>query len=142
MFQPYDHVLVRNYDYEEWLATFYSHTKEMYGGVFHISCSGGEWRQCIPYDSSLVGTNEYFGETEFDLIAANRNLQKRVRELEDNIEMLTHEAACLIGSMPTLDCRICDYSAWCGRDETQVDPDFYMCKEAIFNFCKLDSKEA
>lgn len=77
-----------------------------------------------------------------DLIAENRTLRERVRELEEYSERLNHEAACLIGSFPTMDCRHCDYSSWCGRDETRIEPDFDICKAAILNFCKPDSEDA
>ena len=66
MFQPYDHVLVRDAEGEEWFATFYSHTRETKYGVFHVICSGEEFLQCIPYHSSLVGTTEDGSVTHWD----------------------------------------------------------------------------
>lgn len=81
------------------------------------------------------------GEAE-KAFEAIKVLVEYARELEEYRERLNHEAACLIGSFPTTDCRICDYSSWCGRNETRIEPDFDLCKAAILNSCKPDSKEA
>lgn len=55
-FKPFDKVLVRDRDCEEWCADFYSHLSndERY---ICVSCG---WKQCIPYEGNqeLVGTTD------------------------------------------------------------------------------------
>ena len=47
MFEPFEKVLIRNYDYQQWTASFFSHkVKEGY------ICIGGLWNQCIPYEGN------------------------------------------------------------------------------------------
>lgn len=77
-----------------------------------------------------------------ELIAENRALLERVRELEELCGNLNREVVNLMGSFPVTDCRICGYSYWCTREKTQIDPDFDMCNAAILEFCKPESEEA
>ena len=53
MFEPFQKVLIRNYDYQQWNAAFFSYNvKEGY------VCTTGVWNQCIPYEGNehLLGT--------------------------------------------------------------------------------------
>lgn len=53
-FKPFDKVLVRACDEQEWECSFFSHITE--GGYY--ACVGSWWLQCIPYEGNehLVGT--------------------------------------------------------------------------------------
>ena len=59
-FKPYDRVLVRDIDTEEWRCAIFSHVtfSEKYSGkyVTENSC----WKQCIPYEGNehLLGTTD------------------------------------------------------------------------------------
>lgn len=56
--KPYDRVLVRNNNREEWHADFFSHITKLIDRKF--ACSGACFYQCIPYEG-----NEYLlGKTE------------------------------------------------------------------------------
>lgn len=51
---PFDKVLVRNNDDDEWVCDIFSHIDEL---AFYY-CVGTRWEQCIPYDGNehLLGT--------------------------------------------------------------------------------------
>lgn len=56
-FEPYQKVLVRDRDYQRWIATFFSHKVE--GAEFpHVTTAGANHRFCLPYEGNehLVGT--------------------------------------------------------------------------------------
>lgn len=52
--KPFDKVLVRNNDDDEWVCDIFSHIDEL---AFYY-CVGTSWEQCIPYESNehLLGT--------------------------------------------------------------------------------------
>lgn len=52
--KPFDKVLVRNNDDDEWVCDIFSHIDEL---AFYY-CVGTRWEQCIPYESNehLLGT--------------------------------------------------------------------------------------
>lgn len=57
-FKAFDKVLMRNYNYQNWVATFfsnYANNKKLY-----INIAGTEYLQCIPYkgNEKLCGTNK------------------------------------------------------------------------------------
>ena len=56
LFKPYDKVLVRDKDGDEWepdiLANIINDT------IYYYKCFRGNWMQCIPYDESRVGTTK------------------------------------------------------------------------------------
>lgn len=54
-FKPFDKVLVRDNDTEQWRADFFSH---MHNGWY--VCGGARWRYCIPYEGyeHLLGTTD------------------------------------------------------------------------------------
>lgn len=54
-FKPFDRVLVRDNDTEQWRADFFSHMKN----GWHV-CTGTIWRYCIPYEDHehLIGTTD------------------------------------------------------------------------------------
>ena len=57
--QPFDKVLVRDYNTEKWECDFFSHTIE--SGVYKYATIKCVFRQCIPYNDDtkhLVGTTE------------------------------------------------------------------------------------
>ena len=57
--QPFDKVLVRDYNTEKWECDFFSHTIE--SGVYKYATIKCVFRQCIPYNEEtkhLVGTTE------------------------------------------------------------------------------------
>lgn len=80
------------------------------------------------------------GEAE-KAFEAVKVLVEYARELEETCGNLNRETVNLMGSFPVTDCRICDYSYWCTREKTQIDPDFDMCKAAILNFCEPDLED-
>ena len=56
--QPFDKVLVRDKDCENWNCGFFSHKD---ASVYHYRCIGTPYIYCIPYNEDtkhLVGTNE------------------------------------------------------------------------------------
>lgn len=54
--KPFDKVLVRNNDDDEWVCDIFSHIDEL---AFYY-CVGTRWEQCIPYESNehLLGTTK------------------------------------------------------------------------------------
>ena len=55
--QPFNKVLVRGQNGQDWRATFFSHIDSIFDMVV---CSSNYWKQCIPYNHEtkhLVGTN-------------------------------------------------------------------------------------
>lgn len=57
--QPFDKVLVRDKDYENWNCGFFSHKDASY--VYHYRCIGTPYIYCIPYNDDtkhLVGTTD------------------------------------------------------------------------------------
>ena len=58
-FQPFQRVLVRNDNYEKWIAAFFSHIeKTPANNTIYISTNGNHWFKCIPYEG-----NEKFHNT-------------------------------------------------------------------------------
>ena len=59
--KPFDKVLVRDGNTENWVCNFFSHIGEPYNIYMCISIMGGGFKQCIPYNDKtqhLVGTNK------------------------------------------------------------------------------------
>lgn len=57
--KPFDKVLVRDYDSEEWQINMFSYYKS--GEEYPYSCLKFSWKQCIPYNEEiayLLGTRE------------------------------------------------------------------------------------
>lgn len=57
--KPFDKVLVRDKDYENWNCGFFSHKDASY--VYHYRCIGTPYIYCIPYNDDtkhLVGTTD------------------------------------------------------------------------------------
>lgn len=55
--QPFDKVLVRSQNGQNWIATFFSHKDNIFNMVV---CGAQYWKHCIPYNENtkhLVGTN-------------------------------------------------------------------------------------
>lgn len=55
--QPFNKVLVRGQNGQDWIAIFFSHIDNIFNMVV---CGGQYWKQCIPYNHEtkhLVGTN-------------------------------------------------------------------------------------
>lgn len=54
--KPFDKVLVRNNDDDEWVCDIFSHIDEL---AFYY-CVGTRWEQCIPYEGNehLLGTKK------------------------------------------------------------------------------------
>ena len=64
-FKPFDQVLVRDGEYDNWKTGIYSHYDEENG--YPYKCAGSQYRQCIPYNENtahLIGTNEPYEEPE------------------------------------------------------------------------------
>lgn len=58
--KPFDRVLVRDKDCENWNCGFFSH-KDASSAAYHYRCIGTPYIYCIPYNEDtkhLVGTNE------------------------------------------------------------------------------------
>lgn len=58
-FKPFDKVLVRQLETEEWRANIFSHTDKTDEYLDHV-CVNGRWEFCIPYigNESLLGTTK------------------------------------------------------------------------------------
>lgn len=56
IFKPYERVLVRDKDNQNWMADFFGY--ECSSADYQYSCIGSTWSQCIPYEGneSLLGT--------------------------------------------------------------------------------------
>ena len=61
-FKPFDKVLVRDNDNQEWAASFFSHYDE--NCLSNYYCIGIHYKQCIPYEGNehLLGTSEAYTE--------------------------------------------------------------------------------
>ena len=60
-FEPFQRVLVRDYNYKLWRADFFSHTEE--DSDYPFVCVGNRFNQCIPYNDDtkhLLGTTESY----------------------------------------------------------------------------------
>ena len=58
-FKPFDQVLVRDFDTQQWRCGIFSHHCE--NGEFKYACVGHMYAQCIPYNEEtkhLVGTTK------------------------------------------------------------------------------------
>lgn len=57
-FKPFDKVLVRDYDNEEWQCNIISHINENSDDDYTYDCIYSRWKQCIPYEGNehLLGT--------------------------------------------------------------------------------------
>ena len=57
-FKPFDKVLVRDNEHNEWLCNFYSHYQK--ASDYHYVCLCGGYKRCIPYEGNehLVGTTD------------------------------------------------------------------------------------
>lgn len=53
--KPFDKVLVRDFDADEWRCDFFSHYRD---GLFY--CVGNHWEQCVKYEGNeyLLGTSK------------------------------------------------------------------------------------
>lgn len=69
------------------------------------------------------------------LADAVRPLIERVRELEEMSDRAIDEAGYLLGCMPTLDCRVCDYHDYCPEPMPGYEPDIETCRAAMRIFC-------
>lgn len=58
-FKPFDKVLVRQLETEEWRANIFSHTDKTDEYLDYV-CVNGRWEFCIPYigNESLLGTTK------------------------------------------------------------------------------------
>lgn len=57
-FQPFDKVLVRDHEGDEWSADFFSHYGESINSPYRV-LGGVGWAQCVPYNETtkhLIGT--------------------------------------------------------------------------------------
>ena len=61
-FKPFDKVLVRDNDNQEWAASFFSHYDE--NCLSNYYCIGIHYKQCIPYEGNehLLGTTDPYTE--------------------------------------------------------------------------------
>lgn len=59
-FKPFDKVLVRDENFQEWEGTFYSHTSRDPNAKFRYITVGGLYKQIIPYEGNehLLGTTD------------------------------------------------------------------------------------
>ena len=60
-FKPFDRVLVRDGESEEWVASFFQYVGESDSSFpFKMIWGCGTWRMCIPYEGNehLVGTTD------------------------------------------------------------------------------------
>lgn len=55
-FKPYDKVLVRDKDDDEWEPDIFAEI--INDTIYYYKCFRGDWMQCIPYDEARVGTKE------------------------------------------------------------------------------------
>lgn len=57
-FNPFDRVLVREHNSDDWKCDYFSHEQQYDGVCTYYVCSGGEYLHCIPYEGNedLVGT--------------------------------------------------------------------------------------
>lgn len=51
-FKPFDKVLVRDYDNEEWQCNIISHINENPDDDYTYDCIYSRWKQCIPYEGN------------------------------------------------------------------------------------------
>lgn len=59
-FKPFDRVLTRDFDNQEWRANLFSHLQKI-NDSFYVDCIGGSWKMCVPYNEltqHLIGTNK------------------------------------------------------------------------------------
>ena len=56
LFKPYDKVLVRDKDGDEWEPDIFANI--INATNYYYKCFRGNWMQCIPYDESRVGTTK------------------------------------------------------------------------------------
>lgn len=71
-FKPFDHVLVRDGNGDNWKADVFSHINEYFNYTNTSRCRmycciTGNWEQCIPYNENtecLIGTNEPYKKPE------------------------------------------------------------------------------
>lgn len=58
-FKPFDKVLVRDYDEQEWSCAIFSHISNTDKGYEYVA-NPFTWKQCIPYKGNehLVGTTD------------------------------------------------------------------------------------
>ena len=59
-FQPFDKVLVRDHEGDEWSADFFSHYGESINSPYRV-LGGVGWAQCVPYNETtkhLCGTSD------------------------------------------------------------------------------------
>ena len=50
VFQPYQRVLVRNDNFQVWIADFFSHIEKTFNNhTVYITTGGKHWLKCIPY---------------------------------------------------------------------------------------------
>ena len=58
-FNPFDKVLVRDFNDSKWIPALYGFKVEI-PSTIHIVAGGGKWKLCIPYEGNehLLGTTE------------------------------------------------------------------------------------
>ena len=56
LFKPYDKVLVRDKDGDEWEPDIFANI--INDTIYYYKCFRGNWMQCIPYDEQRVGTTK------------------------------------------------------------------------------------
>lgn len=61
IFKPYDKVLVRDTDSEEWTANFFSHYI-VNNAEYPFACINDIYKQCIPFDINYLGTIKAYEE--------------------------------------------------------------------------------
>ena len=60
-FEPFQRVLVRDFDTQKWKADLFSHKSIEYGDTFFVCMGEAAWLQCIPYTpetAHLLGTSQ------------------------------------------------------------------------------------
>ena len=103
--------------------------------------SGSNYAWIEPFDfphSQLVARAwTCQGDAEYITAACNAvpELIARVRELEEWCNRAIDEAGYLLGCMPALDCRVCDYHDYCPEPMPGFEPDIETCRATMRNFC-------
>lgn len=90
-FKPFDKVLVRDDDDQEWECSLFSHITE----EGHYACVGSWWVQCIPYEG-----NEHLSGTTTRITMKNKEFDfHEIKTFADACEKLGMKEHLLTGSM-------------------------------------------